>query len=108
MQETDLECREKELADGQAQGLYPPGGRDLPSEIGKLCERVEKVEDDHAVEAEQLLRSTMEISNTLVDLNELPIQGIPSQTRLVKDVMVVFSLVLERLCEEVPVREPDA
>jgi hypothetical protein len=50
----------------------------------------------------------MEISNTLVDLNVMPIQGIPSQPRLVKDVMGDFALVLEPLCEKAQVGEPDA
>jgi hypothetical protein len=50
----------------------------------------------------------VEIYNALVDLNVLPIQGIPSQLRSVKDVMATFSWVLERLREEVPVRELDA
>jgi hypothetical protein len=50
----------------------------------------------------------MEISNNLVGLNVLPIQGIPSQLRSVKDVMVAFDLVLDWLRGEVPVREPDA
>jgi hypothetical protein len=108
VQETDLEHQEKELTDDQARGLYPPERRDLLSALGNLHERMAEVEDDHAVEAEQLSRSTIKISNALVDLNVLPIQGIHSQPRLVKDVMAAFGLVLERLCEEVPVREPDA
>jgi hypothetical protein len=69
---------------------------------------VAEVEDDHSIEAEQLSRSTMKISNTLVNLNVMPIQGIPLQSRLVKDVLVVFALVLELLCEKAPVHEPDA
>jgi hypothetical protein len=76
-------------------------------ELGKLRERVAEVEDNHAAEAEQLSQSTMEISNALVDLNVMPIQGIPSQPWLVKDVMAVFALVLERLREKAPVREPN-
>jgi hypothetical protein len=108
MQEMDLERWEEELVDDQAWGLYPPNGRDLLLELGKLRKRVGEVEDDHAVEAEQLSRLTKEISNALVDLNVLPIQGIPSQPRSVKDVMAGFGLVLERLCGEVPVCEPDA
>jgi hypothetical protein len=48
------------------------------SELGKLHERVAKVEEDHVVEARHLSRSTMEISNALVDQNVMPIQGIPS------------------------------
>jgi hypothetical protein len=44
----------------------------------------------------------------LVDLNVMPIQGIPSQPWSVKDVMVAFGWVLEQLRKEVTVREPDA
>jgi hypothetical protein len=80
----------------------------LPSELGKLSERVAVVEDDRAAEAEQLSQLTMEISNALVILNVVPIQGIPSQLRLVKDVMVAFTQVLELLREKAPIREPNA
>jgi hypothetical protein len=69
---------------------------------------VAEVEDDRAVEAEHLSQSTMEISNALVDLNVLPIQGIPSQPRSIKDVMATFGPVLEWLRREVSVHEPDA
>jgi hypothetical protein len=69
---------------------------------------VAKVEDDRVTKAEQLSWSTMEISNALDDLNLMPIQGIPSQPWLVKDVMAEFALVLERLHEKALVHEPDA
>jgi hypothetical protein len=81
---------------------------DLPSELGKIRECKAEVEDDRAVEAKQLSWSTMEISNALIDLNVLPIQGTPSQPPLVKDVMAAYGLVLEWVCEVLPVREPDA
>jgi hypothetical protein len=106
--ETELERQEKELADDQAWGLYPPDRRDLPSELGKLRKHVAEVEDDHVVEVEQLSRLTMEISNALVDLNVMPIQGISSRPRLVKDVMAAFALVSELLCEQALAHEPDA
>jgi hypothetical protein len=51
----------------------------MPSELGKLREQVVEVEDDRVIDVEQLSHLTMEISNDLVDLNVLPIQGIPSQ-----------------------------
>jgi hypothetical protein len=90
------------LADDQAQGLYPPDGRDLALEMGKLHKRMAEVEDIYAVDVKQLSRSTMEISNALVDLNVLPSQGIPSQLQSVKDIMAAFGLVLELLRGEVP------
>jgi hypothetical protein len=73
VQEIDLEHQEKELANDQARGMYPLDGRNLLSELGKLHEHVAKVEDDRVIDAKQLSRSTMEISNTFVNLNVLPI-----------------------------------
>jgi hypothetical protein len=108
MQETDLEHREEMWVEDQARGLCPPDGRNLSLELGKLHERVAKAEDDRAVEAEQLSRSIREIFDALVDLIVLPIQDVPSQPWLAKDVLVAFSLVLERLREEAPVHKPDA
>jgi hypothetical protein len=108
VQETDLQRRDKELADDQGWDLHPPDKWDLPSKLGKLREHMAEVEDDHIVEDEQLSWSMREISNAFVDLIVLPIQGIPLQPRSVKDVMAMFDLVLECLCKEVPVHEPDA
>jgi hypothetical protein len=108
VQGMDLERREEVLADDQARGLYSPDGRDLPSELGKIHEHMAEVEDDHASGANQLSQSTMEISNAFVDWNVLPIQSIPLHPWSVNDVMATFCLFLEWLCEEVPVREPDA
>jgi hypothetical protein len=68
---------------------------------------VAEVEDNRAAKAEQMSWSTMKISNALIDLNVMPIQGIPSQPRLVKDVMAAFALVLEWLREKALVHEPD-
>jgi hypothetical protein len=41
----------------------------------------------------------MVISDALVDLNMLPIQGIPTQLQPAKGVLMAFGLVLERLRE---------
>jgi hypothetical protein len=95
------------LAEDQARCLYPPSRRSLPSELGKLCERIAGTEDDHTVEAEQLSQSIREISNALVNLNVLPIQDIPSQSWSAKDVLAVFSVVLDKLREEALVRKPE-
>jgi hypothetical protein len=69
---------------------------------------VAKTEDDRAIEAEQFSRSIREISDAVVDLNVLPIRDIPSHPRSAKDVLAVFSLLLERLRGEVSVHKPDA
>jgi hypothetical protein len=78
VQEVDLERHEEKLVEDQAQGLYPPGDRSLPSELGKHHDRIAGTEDDRAVEVEQLSRLIREISDAQVDLNVLPIQDIPS------------------------------
>jgi hypothetical protein len=95
------------LVKDQARGLYPPDRRSLPSELGKLHERIAGTEDDHTVEAKQLSRSIREISSALVDLNVLPIRDIPSRPQSAKDVLVVLSLVLDQLREKAPVRKPE-
>jgi hypothetical protein len=66
------------LVEDQARGLYPLNGMSLLLELGKLHECIAGTEDDRTVEAEQLSRSIREISDTLVDLNVLLIQDIPS------------------------------
>jgi hypothetical protein len=78
VQETDREWREEKLAEDQAWGLYSFDGRDLLAEVEKLCERVARIEDDRAIEA---------------DLLSWLVRGI-------SDVLAAFGLVLERLREE--------
>jgi hypothetical protein len=63
----------------QVRGLHPSVRRNLSSELGELLEYVAGVRDGRAVEGEQLSWLTMAISDALVDLNMLPIQGIPAQ-----------------------------
>jgi hypothetical protein len=77
----DLERQEEKLAKEQGRGLYSFDGRDLSAEMGKLRDCVAGVEEEHVVEAVQLSRSVMEISDALVDLGVFPIQDIPAQPR---------------------------
>jgi hypothetical protein len=69
-------------------------------ELEKLHERVAIVKDDRAIEAELLSWSVRGNSDALVDLNVLPIQGIPLQPRSAKDLLATFGLILEWLREE--------
>jgi hypothetical protein len=73
---------------------------DPPPELEKLREHVAGVKDERAVEAKLLSWSVRDISGALVDLNVLPIQGIPLQSRSAKDILAEFGLILERLREE--------
>jgi hypothetical protein len=77
VQEVDLERREERLTADQVWCLHPSVRRNFSLELGELWERVAGVRDGRAVEGEQLSRLTMAVSDALVDLNVLPIQGIP-------------------------------
>jgi hypothetical protein len=61
----------------QVRGLHPFVEMNLSSELGELWECVVEVRANRAIEGEQLSWLTMAISDALVDLNVLPIQGIP-------------------------------
>jgi hypothetical protein len=69
-----------EVDRGPGAGLHPSVRRNLSSELGELRERVVGARAGRAVEGEQLSRLTMAISDALVDLNVLLIQGIPAQS----------------------------
>jgi hypothetical protein len=70
------------------------------TELEKLRERVAIVKDDRAIEAELLSWSVGGNSDALVDLNVLPIQGIPLHPWSAKDPLAMFGLILEWLREE--------
>jgi hypothetical protein len=88
------------LIEEQAQGLYSFDGRDLLTELEELHERVARVESERAIEAMQLSWSVMEISDALVNLGAFPIRDIPAHPESTQDVLMVDSLVWERLQEE--------
>jgi hypothetical protein len=88
-------------------GLHPCIGRNLSSELGELQEHVARVRAGHAIEGEQQSWLTMAICDALVDLNMLPIQGIPTQPQSVKGVLMVFRLVLEWLRVVAPAHGAD-
>jgi hypothetical protein len=100
VQEMDLEWQEDKLIEEQAQGLYSFDGRDLLTELEELHERVARVESERAIEAMQLSWSAMEISDALVNLGAFPIRDIPAHPESTQDVLMVDSLVWERLQEE--------
>jgi hypothetical protein len=96
----DLERWEEKLAEEQAHGLYYFNGRDLSVELEELRNHVVGVQSKCAIEAVQLSRSVMEISDALVDLGMFPNWDIPESPKSAQDVLVVASLVLECLWEE--------
>jgi hypothetical protein len=107
VQEVDLEHQDERLTADQVRGLHPSIRRNLSLKLGELWERVAGVRDDRAVEGEQLSQLTMAISDALVDLNVLPIQGIPVQPQSAKGVLTTFGLVLEQLWEVAPACNAD-
>jgi hypothetical protein len=80
-------------------GLHPSVERNLLLELREVQERVTGARDGRAFEVEQLSWLAMAISETLVDLNVLPLQGIPMQLQLAKGVLTALGLILERLRE---------
>jgi hypothetical protein len=100
LQEMDMEVWEVKLAKEQVHCLHSFDGRDLPTELEDVHARVARVEDECIVEARELSRLVMEISNALVDLGMLSIWDIPQLPRMAQEVLVVASLILECLREE--------
>jgi hypothetical protein len=47
------------------------------AELDKTPARVDRIDGEHATEADQLSQLVVEISNALVDLGMLPVQDIP-------------------------------
>jgi hypothetical protein len=58
------------------------------------------VENERVIEAVQLSRLVIKISNALVDLGAFPIWDIPAHPESAQDVLIVANLVLEHLREE--------
>jgi hypothetical protein len=77
LQEVDLEVPEAILAEELERGLHPTDEQDLSVELEKACARVDRINGECAIKAEQLSRRVMRISIVLVDLGMLPIQDIP-------------------------------
>jgi hypothetical protein len=77
VQEVDHERREERLTVDHVRGLHRSVERNLLLELREVQERVTGARDGRAFEVEQLSWLAMAISETLVDLNVLPIQGIP-------------------------------
>jgi hypothetical protein len=86
----------------QARYLHSFDGQDLLAELEELHARVARVEDEHTVEVGYLSWLVMEISNALVIIGMLPIQGIPQPPKMAQEVLAVGSLILELLRDEHP------
>jgi hypothetical protein len=95
----DLEVQEVKLAEEQACGLHSFDGRDLSMEIEGIHARVDGIEGERITEARQLSQLVVEISNALVDLGMLPVPDIPHLPKSAHKVLMVASLLLERMRE---------
>jgi hypothetical protein len=85
------------LAEAQARGLYPYDGRDLPTELVELHERVARVEEEHVTKAKKLAALVGEASKALVDLSLPPIREILHVPREAREVLKVAGVILECL-----------
>jgi hypothetical protein len=88
------------LAEELECGLHPTDGWDLSAELDKTRARVDRINGEHATEAERLSHLVMEISNALVNLGMLPVQDIPQLQKSIREVLSMVGLVLEHLQEE--------
>jgi hypothetical protein len=73
----------------QACGLHSFDGSDLLAKLEELCVHLAGVEDEHAVEAGELLTLVIEASNTVVDLRMLPMWDIPQLLMIAQEVMAL-------------------
>jgi hypothetical protein len=89
LQERDLEVWEAKLAEEQACGLHSFDGSDLLAKLEELCVHLAGVEDEHAIEAGELLTLVIEASNTVVDLRMLPMWDIPQLLMIAQEVMAL-------------------
>jgi hypothetical protein len=69
----DLDVWEAILAEEQEYNLCPINGWDLSSEQDMVHMRVDRINDECAIEARRLLQLVMGIFDALVDLGILPI-----------------------------------
>jgi hypothetical protein len=58
-------------------GMYRTDEPDLSAELDKARVRVNRIDNEHAVEVKQLSQWVVRISNIMFDLGLLPIQDIP-------------------------------
>jgi hypothetical protein len=68
-----LEVREVILAEELERGPHPTNERDLSTELDKAHMRVDWIDNECAIEVEQLSQWVMRISNVRVNLGLLPI-----------------------------------
>jgi hypothetical protein len=97
----DLEVQEAIRKEVSECSLHATDGRVLSVELDEAHTRADRMNDEHATEAEQLSWWVIKISDVLVDLGMLPIQDIPQLSKLAQEVLPVVDLILERIKEVV-------
>jgi hypothetical protein len=79
-------------------GMYRTDEPDLSAELDKARVRVDRIDNEHAVEVKQLSQWVVRISNIMFDLGLLPIQDIPQLLKSAQEVLLVVDI-LKRLQE---------
>jgi hypothetical protein len=79
-------------------GMYRTDEPDLSAELDKARVRVDRIDNEHAVEVKQLSQWVMRISSIMFDLGLLPIQDIPQLLKSAQEVLLVVDI-LKRLQE---------
>jgi hypothetical protein len=79
-------------------GMYRTDEPDLSAELDKARVRVDRIDNEHAVEVKQLSQWVVRISIIMFDLGLLPIQDIPQLLKSAQEVLLVVDI-LKRLQE---------
>jgi hypothetical protein len=79
--------------------LHPPDKRDLSTDLDKAHARMDRIDSEHATEAERLSWHVMQISGVLVDLGMMPVQDIPQLSKWAREVLLAGDLILKHLQE---------
>jgi hypothetical protein len=77
--------------------MCPSDGWDLSSVLDTAYACLDRINDECAAEARQLLWLVMGISNALVDLGMLPVQDIPQLPKSAQEVLPVADRILKHL-----------
>jgi hypothetical protein len=94
----NLEVWETIKAEELERGMYRTDEPDLSAELDKARVRVDRIDNEHAVEVKQLSQWVVRISNIMFDLGLLPIQDIPQLLKSAQEVLLVVDI-LKRLQE---------
>jgi hypothetical protein len=97
MLEADLEVCDVILADELERGMHSSNGWNLSVELDKAHALTDRITNERTGEARRLSQHIMGISNALVDLDMLLLQGIPQLPKSAREILLVAHLILKHV-----------